>query len=116
MRVRNCPTAIPYRNFILGNYFYDNENGVYWPCNGSIFRGNVLQKAGFAFTMTTVLATNDGAGAGEGNVVAQNVLTGDYSIVGGYRGGATDIWIGNFADDVAEAEVADNGLTILPPA
>ena len=52
------------------------------------------------------------------NIVTQNLMPGDFSNVGGYwdTGGAdAGYWIGNYADDVAEAEVGDNGLTIAPP-
>jgi len=107
--------ALPYRNRILRNQFIDSDNGMSFPCNGSLIMDNIFQQDGFAYDMTIVLHTNDGA-AGDNNIVTRNLLSGDYSIVGGYRGGAADVWSGNFAADVAEAEVGDNGLTILPPA
>ena len=109
------PVAIPYRNYIRRCTFFDNDNHVDIAANGTIVVDNVFQKAGFTYTATQVLRLTRGAG-GDNNIVTRNTLTGDYSIVGGYRGGAADIWIGNYADDVAEAEVGDNGLTILPPA
>jgi hypothetical protein len=109
--------AIPMRNRILRNQFLESQNGVYFPCNSSIIADNIFQPNGLAYNMTIVLHTNDGAGAGTNNIVTRNVLPGDYSIGGGqYQGDATDVWSGNFATDIAEAEVADNGFTILPPA
>jgi hypothetical protein len=107
--------ALPMRNRILRNQFLDSQNGASFPCNQSVIADNIFQQDGFTYNMTIVLHTNDGA-AGDNNVVTRNVLTGDYSIVGGYRGGAADVWIGNLAPDVAEAEVGPDGFTILPPA
>lgn len=50
------------------------------------------------------------------NTVTMNSLGGDYSNTGGYYSGTADNWIGNFAEDIAEAEVGDNGITIAVPA
>lgn len=113
--VGTTPLAIPYRNHIVGNKFYDNDNGAIFPCNGSFIYGNMFQPVGYAYSNTLVLQTSLIANPGDDNVVWGNVFPGDYSIVGGYRPGAADVWIGNFADDVAEAEVGDNGLTIARP-
>jgi hypothetical protein len=110
------PLAIPYRNHIIGNVFWDSNNGAVFPCNGSEIKGNLFQPVGYAYPMTLVLQTSIIANPGDDNVVHGNTFPGDYSIVGGYRGGAADIYIGNLATDVAEAEVGDNGFTILPPA
>jgi len=38
------------------------------------------------------------------------------SFAGGYISGANDMWVGNIAEDTAEAEVGDNGITIAIPA
>lgn len=38
------------------------------------------------------------------------------SDAGGYISGANDMWVGNIAEDTAEAEVGDNGITIAIPA
>jgi len=55
------------------------------------------------------------SGQGLANVVTKNLLAGGYDTAD-YIGSATDDWTGNFSADVAEAEVGDNGITILPPA
>jgi len=112
----DTPLAIPYRNHVVGNVFWDSDNGAIFPCNGSVISGNVFQPTGYAYSMTQVLNTTVGGNPGDDNLVVGNYLPGDYSIVGGYAGGAADVWSGNYATDVAEAEVGDNGLTILPPA
>lgn len=109
------PLAIPYRNHIIGNWFWDSDNGAIFPCNGSEFHGNLFQPVGYAYTMTQVLNTSTIGNPGDDNVVFGNVLLGDYSIVGGYNPGAADSWLGNWAEDVAEAEVGDNGITIARP-
>lgn len=110
------PLAIPYRQHIEGCHFYDNDNHVDCAMNGSFVRGCTFQQVGYAYTAVVGLRTSQGGNPGDDNVISGNVFTGDYSVAGGYVGGAADIWIGNFADDVAEAEVGDNGITILPPA
>lgn len=116
MRVTTTPLAIPYRNYILGNKFHDSDNGVIWNSNGSFFQGNMFQPTGYAYSMVQVLNTAIAGPSGDDNIVWENCFPGNYSIAGGYRAGAADAWLGNWADDIAEAEVADNGITILPPA
>lgn len=115
MRVGTTPLAIPYRNYIEDNLFGDSDNGVIWPSNGSYFRGNEFQPVGYAYPMTQVLNTSIIANPGDDNMVTRNIMAADYSIVGGYSPGAADVWIANFAEDLAEAEVGDNGLTIARP-
>lgn len=115
MYVSTTPLAIPYRNHIVGCLFYDCDNGAVWPSNGSFFYYNMFQPIGYAYSMTQVLNTSVVANPGDDNVVFGNFMPGDYSIAGGYRPGAADAWLGNFADDTAEAEVGDNGITIARP-
>ena len=115
MRVGTTPLAIPYRNHIIGNLFDDSDNGMIWPSNGSRFMGNQTKPVGYAYSMTDVFQTSLVANPGDDNLVVGNYFGGDYSIAGGYRGGAADEWFGNASPDIAEAEVADNGWTILPP-
>lgn len=50
------------------------------------------------------------------NVVTRNHLPGDYSTARFVAGASGDSWVGNFCDDVAEAEVGDNGISIANPA
>jgi hypothetical protein len=116
MRVTTTPLAIPYRNYVVGNIFADSDNGCIWPSNGSFFWNNMFQPTGYAYSMVQVLNTSLVANPGDDNMVWGNTFPGDYSIAGGYRGGAADAWLGNWADDIAEPEVGDNGITILPPA
>lgn len=115
MIVTTTPLAIPYRNHIVGCKFYDNDNHVIWPCNGSFVYGCMFQPVGYAYAATQVLNTSIVGNPGDDNVVFGNCMPGDYSIAGGYRPGAADAWLGNWADDVAEAEVGDNGITIARP-
>lgn len=97
---------------LLGNYFYDNDNHVDVSMNGSIVTGNIFDADG----ATVILDLRTGT-LGE-NVVTDNFFGGDYSNVGGYWANAANPgdWNGNKSADIAEAEVADNGFTILPPA
>jgi len=116
MRVTTTPLAIPYRNHIVDNIFDDSDNGMIWPSNGSRFEGNKVNPVGYTYTMVQAFNTSLVANPGDKNIVVGNYFADDYSIAGGYRGGATDKWFGNFTPDIAEAEVGDNGVTFLPPA
>lgn len=116
MRVTTTPLAIPYRNHVVGNVFEDSDNGIIWPANGSLFEGNRVKPVGYTYAMVQAFNTSLVASPGDDNHVVGNYFGGDYSIAGGYRGGAADEWYGNFSPDVAEAEVGDNGIVILPPA
>jgi len=109
------PVNVPSENRILRNLFLNSDNGVIWPCTESLVEGNKFLPVGANHTMTQILNTATVAAGGDNNMVTGNVLPGDYSIAGGYRGGAADVWVGNFADDVAEAEVGDNGITLAVP-
>lgn len=109
------PLAIPYRNHIIGCKFYDSDNGAVFPCNGSYWYGNMFQPVGYAYSMTQVLNTSVGGNPGDDNVLWGNCFPGDYSIVGGYNPGAADVWVGNWCDDTAEAEVGDNGIGFARP-
>lgn len=115
MITTTTPLAIPYRNQIIGNIFDDSDNGMEWSSNGSLFAHNYVNPVGYAYSMTNAFQTSTIGNAGDDNQVVGNYFGGDYSIAGGYRGGAADEWFGNASPDVAEAEVADNGWTILPP-
>lgn len=116
LAVDTTPLAIPYRNHVINNVFWDCDNGVVFPCNGCEFVGNRFQPIGYAYSMTGVLITSIIANPGDDNIIFGNLFPGDYSIAGGYTGGTNDHWAGNWASDVAETEVGDNGLTLLPPA
>ncbi len=116
LRTGSTPTALPYRNRIYGNEFYENENHVFGGFNASFFIDNFFLADGIAFDPTFILKTIDGSGGGNSNIVTKNYFAGDYSIVGGYVAAATDEWGGNVSMDTAEAEVGDNGWTVARPA
>jgi len=115
MQVTTTPLAIPYRNYITGCLFHDSDNGAIWPCNGSFWWNNMFQSVGYAYSNVQVLNTSLVANPGDDNVVWNNAFTGDYSIAGGYRGGAADEWMGNWCTDVAEAEVSAGGIGFARP-
>ena len=81
----------------------------------SLFQGNIF---GAGVLIATLLKLDLRGGSQGHNIVTGNVFGGDYSNTGGYYGNAAnpDMWVGNVAEDVAEAEVGDNGWTIGPPA
>ena len=116
MLVDPTPVAIPYRNYIRGNHFSDSDNGAVWSSNGCFWEGNVFQPVGYTYAMTLILQTSTAADPGDDNTVKGNYFPGDYSITGGYRPGAADMWFGNMADDVLEGEVSDCGITLTRPA
>jgi hypothetical protein len=109
------PLAIPYRNHLVNCVFWDSDNGAIFEQNGGEVVGCMFQPTGYAYAMVQVLNTSVVANPGDDNVVHGNTFPGDYSIAGGYRPGAADAWLGNWADDTAEAEVGDNGVTIARP-
>jgi hypothetical protein len=100
---------------IVRNIFRDCSGGIALPATSSQFVGNVFMPNGATNTCDPVLdLTVDGGG--NANIVTGNTMGGDYSNTGGYNANATDLWTGNYAEDIAEAEVGDNGLTIAQPA
>jgi hypothetical protein len=80
-----------------------------------VFEDNVFHD-GVLIAATRMLDLRGGS-RGE-NIVTKNTFCGDYSNTGGYWANAANPgnWVGNRAEDVAEAETADNGWTIAPPA
>ena len=110
----------PYECEILGNLFWENENhigsiGAIRSFNVSLFQGNVLHEGDLI--PATIMLDLRGGSRGN-NIVVGNYFCGDYSQPGGYWGhaGTPDNWVGNFAEDVTEVEVGDNGITVAPPA
>ena len=106
---------------ILNNMFWQNDNhigstGNNKSFNASEFRGNTFMALGDVFN-TTIKLDLRGGSVGL-NIVHGNTFCGDYSNIGGYwdNAGAAGEWIGNLSSDLLEPEVADNGLTIAPPA
>lgn len=111
----NTGYADAYRAYIANNWFHESDGGIDASLNVSVLTGNTFQTGGTT-TMTTPLDLRLGT-RGE-NVVSGNFLGGDYSNTGGYYANAANPgnWIGNVAQDTAEAEVGDNGWTIAIPA
>ena len=112
--------ANAYMCVIENNLFWENENhvgstGDNKGFNLSVFKNNIFHE-GVLIAATRML---DLRGGGQGkNIVVGNLFCGDYSNAGGYyaNAGTPGSWAGNIAEDTAEAEVADNGFTIAPPA
>ena len=110
----------PYECHVLNCNFWENENhigslGAIRSFNVSRFQGNTFHE-GEIIACTIKLDLRGGSRGN--NIVTGNVFGGDYSETGGYFAHAGDPgnWIGNIAQDTAEAEVGDNGFTIAPPA
>jgi len=110
----------PYECHILNNMFWENENhigsvGDNKSFNVSRFQGNVFHE-GELIAATRMLDLRGGSRGH--NIVVGNYFCGDYSNTGGYyaHAGTPGNWVGNYAEDVAEAEVGDNGITVAVPA
>ena len=123
--VASTATADPYQCHILGNTFQECGEYITSDVAGgwsqTIIAGNLFcaatADAAYPAGAGGTLIYIDLAGATNGyNTIYGNICPGDYSIAGGYIPGTNDTWIGNYASDVAEAEIGDNGITILPPA
>ena len=112
--------ANAYMCVVQDNLFWENENhigslGDNKSFNLTLFKDNVFHE-GVLIAATRML---DLRGGSQGkNIVVGNYLCGDYSNTGGYYANAANPgnWVGNSAEDVAEAEVGDNGWTVAPPA
>lgn len=110
----------PYECHVRNNMFWENENhvgslGGIRSFNVSTFQGNTFYEG--ELIASTVMLDLRGGSRGH-NIVTGNIFCGDYSNAGGYYAHAGDPgnWVGNLAEDVAEPEVGDNGLTVAPPA
>jgi len=118
--VTDTSTACPYQTHILSNTFQEAAEyitSVAGGWNASIIAGNHFVAATGDLAATTAYIELGVAALGCNQVVG-NYLDGDYSNTGGYTAGSagTDNWLGNFAFDIAEAEVGDNAITIAVPA
>jgi hypothetical protein len=117
--VTNTADACPLECRIVGNIFSENDNHI-TPINGvgsfnaSFFLGNIFNNGGMLPTFQYIDLRLGGLGR---NVLSGNTFCGDYSNVGGYFDGAVpSCWVGNYCEDIAEAECGPDGLTIAPPA
>jgi hypothetical protein len=117
--VTDSSDSNPYECHIVNNVFWENENHVgslnsnrAW--NVSTFMGNVFHE-GELITATQMLDLRGGSRGN--NIVTQNVFCGTYSQAAGYyaNAGSPGNWVGNIAEDVASAQVADNGFTVAVP-
>jgi len=117
--VTDSSDSNPYECHIVNNVFWENENHVgslnsihAW--NVSTFMGNVFHE-GELITATQMLDLRGGSRGN--NIVTQNVFCGTYSQAAGYHAnaGSPGNWVGNIAEDVASAQVADNGFTVAVP-
>ena len=115
INLTSSPLAIPYRQHIVNCHVYDNDNGVVCPMNGSFVRNSSFQKNGYAYASAQVLNTSVVGNPGDDNMIFGNFFEGDFSLAGGYRFGTNDFPMGNFSDDVAEAEVDATGLVVAIP-
>lgn len=118
--VIDTTTANPYMNVIRNNLFWENDNHVGSVAddrsfNLSVFEENTFHE-GVLIPAARMLDLRGGS-RGE-NIVTKNTFCGDYSNTGGYWANVANPgnWVGNRAEDVGEAETADNGFTIAPPA
>ena len=117
--VTSTADACPLECVIVDNIFTENDNHI-TPINGvgsfnaSFFLRNIFNNGGGLPTFQYIDLRLGGQGR---NVLSGNTFCGDYSNVGGYFDGAVpSSWVGNYAEDVAEAEVSAAGITIAPPA
>jgi len=117
--VTDSTNTNPYECHIRNNVFWENENhigslGAIRGFNVSTFTGNIFHEG--ELIAATIMLDLRGGSRGH-NIVTQNVFCGDYSNAGGYYAHAATPgnWVGNIAEDVAEAEVADNGFTVAVP-
>lgn len=116
-----APTANALEWQVVGNLFWECENYVCSAANDHGFNGSLFANNIFALgSMQAATLKLDLRGGSLGkNIVVGNYFGGaDYAQPGGYWDGAAGAgtWVGNFTEDVAEAEVGDNGVTIAPPA
>ena len=113
-------TADPYQTHILGCTFQESAEyitSVAGGWNASIIKYNTFAAATPDLAATTTYI-NLGNGSLGYNVVTQNTLGGLYTNAGGYtaEAGGLDNWNGNYAADMAPAQVSVSGLTIAEPA
>ncbi len=112
----NSGFADAYRTLIHGNRFQENDLNIDASLNVGQIDGNIFST--FGATDSSIVVDLRGGTIGENMVVGNNFGDADYSNVGGFWANAANPggWSGNSSDDVAEAEVGDNGMTIGPPA
>ncbi len=113
--------ANPYLWVVEGNQFFENDNNIGQVVaadrsfNVSLFKDNVFTQG--VLNPTAIHLDLRGGSRGE-NTVVGNFFGGDYSNAGGYWAHAANpgSWVGNVAEDMLAAQVADNGFTVAVPA
>lgn len=125
--VTDTSTADVYQMHIMGCTFQECDEYIARDCAGgysqAVIAHNIFVDATNDATYpggadgTDMFIDLRGAAGGNGySTVTFNSLGGDYSNTGGYYAGTGDNWVGNYAEDVAETEVGDNGITVAVPA
>lgn len=107
------PQQNAYECQFINNLFFENQNHVRGGFGVSLFEGNKFLTGSLIPTITHLDLRGGTVGT---NLVTGNHFSGDYSNTGGYWAHAADDWVGNTAQDVAEAEVSDSSLTVAIPA
>lgn len=93
-----------------------NINGRVCRVEGNVFMEYGINADGSVAAVCTKALDLSGTSSG-GNCVFGNVFAGDYNADVLYTAGASgDVWVGNWAQDTAEAEVGDNAITVDEPA
>lgn len=87
---------------ISGCRFMNNANHVIAKLTDSEISHNLFQAVGLSYTATTKLDTSGGDGR---NIVTKNVMTGTYSVAGGYSDHANDYWYDN---DISTGKTSTN--------
>jgi len=111
----NVATADPAHAVIEGNHFVGCNLFIDASLDESLVKDNVFAYSAVVASITVDLRAG---GVGLNTVTGNDFGQADYSNVGGFwaNAGAPGSWVGNTSADIAEAEVGDNGLTVLPPA
>lgn len=98
--------AQPQAADIDDNRFFNNDTHISVAYQDAVIRRNVFGR----FATLGIDLTDGGAGGGNYNMVTQNLLSGTYSEIGGYKSANTgDSWGGNF-------NVLTGGVTAALPA
>lgn len=87
-------------------YFMNNDEHISIGATDCMIHDNL-----FGRWTTDSISLNSGSN----NLVTRNYLWGDYS-TSAYVPATSDEWTGNFSQDTAQNEVADNGITVANPS
>ncbi len=106
--------ASPFRCIIVGNKFTECKNVIdLLGANGCMFLDNIIPGQGAVVATVKHLYLDPGVGQSADNVIAKNVLGGDYSTDSdSYSPGTGDMWVGNYAEDII---ACPSGITLGVP-